>query len=209
MAVSAAVLGFTVVVAGALTPAYSYRADTVSQLGSAGQPYALLERGGVTLYGLLVIVGAKALGRRAPGKERLLAGAVTLYGGAAVAAGVAPKDLPRATHTVLSQVHVDATVAGGLGILVAMVVVVFNSPSLVERRATSVVASVTAAGVVVFARSWGSANYGLVERGLLVLAALWLVGLALGGLYDGHAEPALVLADEFGEAVPTTGATVD
>ncbi len=196
-------------VVGALTPAYSYRADTVSRLGSPGEPYALLERTGVGLYGLLVIVGAGPLGRRAPGKERLVAGAITVYGAAAVVAGVAPKDLPGAPHTVMSKVHVDATLAGGLGIVVAMVLVGLRSSSPVERWASTVVASLTACGVVIFERCWGSGVYGLVERGLLAFAALWVVGLALGALSDEHPDSDLALVGELGEAVATTGTTVD
>jgi hypothetical protein len=112
---SAVVLAVTVVAIGAVTPGYRPWADTVSRLGSPGQPHAWAARAAFVLYGLLVLAGASA----ACGSHRL----VRLYGVAAIVAGVAPKDPPGSHHTLLSAIHVDATMLGGVAILIAMLAV--------------------------------------------------------------------------------------
>jgi hypothetical membrane protein len=175
---SAAVIGTAVVVIGAKTPGYSPMAETVSRLGSAGQPYASWMRAVFVLYGLLVLVGAAPLGEYAPSKERLLASAIGGYAAAAVAAGLAPKDPPQGVHTVASQVHVAATIVGGVMILVAMALVAHFASRRADRGTAIALGALTAVGVVVFRFSWGSAHYGLLERSFLALPVVWLAALA-------------------------------
>jgi hypothetical membrane protein len=175
---SVAVLATTIVVVGAITPGYSQMADTVSRLGSTGQPHAWLERIGVTIYGLLIIAGAGPLAVHAPTKERVLAYAVGAYGLAAIITGVAPKDPPNAPHTTPSQLHVDASIVGGAAILLAMLLIARYSPLRLNRVAAVVLGVATCIGVVVFRFTWGSSTYGLVERVLLAIASLWLAALA-------------------------------
>ncbi len=179
------VMLLTVVVVGAITPDYSPMAETVSRLGSSGQPHAWWERSGILIYGVLVFVGAGALGACAPSRERLLAWAISGYGVAAVVSGLAPKDPPHARHTLASQVHVDASIGGGAALLLAMLLVARYAPERKSRAATTTLAGVTAAGIIVFRFTWGSSIYGLVERGLLATAVGWLVYLSLSSLRYG------------------------
>jgi len=173
----AVVLGTTVLVVGALTPGYSQLGDTVSRLGSPGQPYAVLARVGVVLYGLLVIAGAGSLGLATRHRRRVLRSLVRVYGAAAVLAGVVPKDLPGTPHTLASRLHVDATIVGGLALLAAMVLVARTAPASIDRWTAAVTAASTIVSLVVFRLSWGSATYGLAERVSLGLAVLWIVAV--------------------------------
>ena len=175
---SGVVIATTVVVVGAITPGYSQMSETVSRLGSAGQPHAWLERAGILLYGLLVVFGAGALGSHAPSRERLFACAIGGYGIAAVVSGLAPKDPPHAPHTLPSQIHVDASLFGGAMMLVAMVLVARYAPVRADRTVAAALAGLTGIGVIVFRFTWGSSIYGLVERALLAIAVLWLALLA-------------------------------
>ena len=110
---SAGVLATTIVVAGVLTPGYRPLVDAVSRLGSHDEPHASLLRAGLVLYGALVLTGAGALTRVTPGKERLLAFMIGTFGAASIVAGLAPKDPPGGTHTLISRIHVDADIVGG------------------------------------------------------------------------------------------------
>lgn len=184
---SGVVMLLTVAVVGAITPGYSPMAETVSRLGSSGQPHAWLERGGVLLYGALVVAGAGALGSYAPTRERLLAWAIGGYGVAAVVSGLAPKDPPHGRHTLASQVHVDASIGGGAALMLAMLLVARYAPLRSSRAAATTLTAVTAAGIIVFRFTWGSSIYGLVERGLLAIAVGWLVSLALQSLRHSSA----------------------
>jgi hypothetical membrane protein len=173
-----AVLGLTVAVVGSLSPGYDQWADTVSRLGSPGQPHALVARAGTLIYGLVVLAGARLLGEAVHGRSREVGGLIAVYGAGAVVAGLAPKDAPSAAHTLLSQVHVDATLVGGLGILVAMLLVACGASAVAERRLAAVAFVVTGSGALAFRLCWGSPVYGLVERVMIASAALWVAGLA-------------------------------
>jgi hypothetical membrane protein len=175
---SAVVLAATIVVVGALTPGYSQLSETVSRLGSRGQPHTVLARAGLVLYGLLVVIGAGALGARAPGKERMLAVLVGGFGVAGVVAGIAPKDPPDGPHTLTSQIHVTAAITGGAMLMVAMVLVARYAQLRSDRLAAAVAIAITTSGVIVFPFLWGTAIYGLVERVLLATGSGWLVVLA-------------------------------
>lgn len=168
---SAGVLAATVMVVGAMTPGYRPWADTVSRLGSPGQPYAATARAGFVLYGLLVLAGAAAV--RGP---RWLVG---LYGTAAVVAGLAPKDAAGQPHTALSALHVQATILGGAAIVASMLAVAWDGDwSASYRRASLATAGATVAAAVVFRLTWGSPVYGLVERVLLAVPAAWVAWAA-------------------------------
>lgn len=175
---SGPVLTGVVVMVGALTPGYNPWSDTVSRLGSAGQPLATIARAGLILYGALVLIGATSLGEHVPARARCLASLVALYAAGAITAGIAPKDRPSGPHTVTSRIHVLATLAGGVAIIAAMLVVASCSRSAIVRRRSRAVAVACCVGAVAFKFSWGSPIYGFVERVLLVLAASWLAALA-------------------------------
>ncbi|MEO7556318.1 MAG: DUF998 domain-containing protein [Acidimicrobiales bacterium] len=175
---SAWVLTTTVVVIGALTPGYSPMRDTISRLASEGQAFAPQARAAFVLYGGLVLVGAGALGCHAPGRQRGLAALIRVFGATAVVAGLAPKALATEPGTRSSHIHVAATVVGGAAILTALILVALHSPSVALRRASLVVAVLTATAVLVFRFSWGSPTYGLVERVVIAPAAFWISALA-------------------------------
>jgi hypothetical protein len=174
---SGVVLAATVVVVGIMTPGYRPEADTVSRLASPGQPHAALARTGFVLYGLLVLAGTPAV--RGP---RWLVG---LYGLAAVLAGLAPKDAAGAPQSAWSAIHVDAAVLGGVAIVAAMVVVACDRACPSGHRRSSVAAAVaTVTAAVAFTLSWGSPVYGLLERIVLAVPAVWVgsTALAAGGV---------------------------
>ncbi|MFN2608455.1 MAG: DUF998 domain-containing protein [Acidimicrobiales bacterium] len=177
-AASGFVLAATVLVVGCMTPGYSQWADTVSRLGSRGQPDALAARAGIVASAVLLLAAAAPLGAGAPGRERLVAGLLRTYGIGGVVAGLAPKDPPAAADTLASAVHVAATIVGGVGVVGAIVVVAAVAPTQRHRRASAATAAMASLGVVAFRLSWGSPVYGLVERFLLGLAALWVVAQA-------------------------------
>ena len=165
----ALVLALTVVVVAALTPGYSHASDTVSRLGSPGQPLALVARAGFVIYGVLVVIGMSAV------RPRLVSALASIYGVAAIVAGLAPKDAADSGHhTLASQVHVDATIVGGIAIIGAMVVVASCAPRMIDRRISTVVAVLACLGAIAFRLTWGWPIYGLVERALLVLSTGWL-----------------------------------
>jgi hypothetical membrane protein len=208
-AVSPAVLGITVVAGGALTPGYSPWRETVSRLGSAGAPHALAVRAGLVLYGLLVVAGAGSVGAIAPARERLLARLVGVYGLAAVAAAVAPKDPPGPVHSVLSRVHVDAAILGGVGLWAAMVGVAAWAPARRDRRLASTAAGLACVTAVAFRLAWGSSSYGLLERVLLVTAAGWVALAAVrSGAVAGEAPGQLDRVHHHVEAVGLEPAAV-
>jgi hypothetical protein len=169
---SVVVLVSTIVVVGAVTPGYGQARDTVSRLASPGQPFALLAALGFVSYGALVLLGARSF------QSRLVGRLTAVYGVTAVIAGLAPKDLPGDMHTLTSQIHVDATIVGGIAIIAAMATVGVRSPRLAERRLSLLFAVVTGSMALAFRLAWGSPIYGLLERSLLALAMGWLAWIA-------------------------------
>lgn len=188
LAASGPALAITLTVAARATPGYSGWRDTVSRLGSPGQPWAGLVQAAFIAYGLLVWVGAAPAGR----SVRLgpaWTGSVQLFAAAAIVAGLAPKDLPGQPHTTASQVHVLATVVGGAAVLVAMVLTARHTASDPVRRwsAGGAIGTVIAAGL--FRLTWGSAYYGAIERAVLILPITWLTTIAALALLTARREP--------------------
>jgi hypothetical protein len=165
---SVAALVTTIVVAGARTPGYSQWGDTVSRLASRGQPFSLFASAGLVVYGLLVLAGAPTF------RDRLIRWLVGVYGAAAVVAGLAPKDPPGGSPTLTSQVHVDATIVGGIAIIAAMAVVALRASCARTRRLSVAYFVLTGALAIAFRLAWGSPIYGLIERSMLVAAVSWL-----------------------------------
>ncbi|MCA1841889.1 MAG: DUF998 domain-containing protein [Actinobacteria bacterium] len=174
---SAPALAVAVIAAAIHTPSYSPWRDTVSRLGSPGQPWAALVRVAFVGYGLLVLVGSRVLGQRRQLSSRFVA-AVRTYAICAVIAGMAPKDLPHAPHTTTSQIHVVATLIGGAAIISAMALAAVRDESRRLRRLSAGAAVVTVAAAVAFRFTWGSRYYGAIERVLLAPAMTWLSVLA-------------------------------
>jgi hypothetical protein len=182
VAVSTAVFAAAVVVIGALTPGYNQWSDAVSRLASPGERWALAARAAFAVYGLLVIAGASALRPYAGRHGRTLAACLTLYGVAAIVAGVAPKDQPGAPHTMVSQVHVGAAIGAGALAIAAMTLVAGYGPARATRRVAAAMALLTVLAAVVFKYAWGTQLYGVTERALLGLGMCWISALAARAL---------------------------
>jgi hypothetical membrane protein len=170
---SAPALAAAMTAAAVHTPGYSPWRDTVSRLGSPGQPWALFVRVAFVGYGLLVLAGSGVLGERR-GLPSPFVAAVRIYAICAVVAGVAPKDLPGARHTTMSQVHVVATLIGGAAIIGAMALAAGRDRSRALRRLSTGAAVITIAATVAFRFTWGSRYYGAIERVVLAPAMTWL-----------------------------------
>ncbi len=174
-------LALLTIVLAAITPGYHPLADTVSRLGSAGQPYADVARVGFVIYGLLVLSGAEAVAATTPDRLTITAGLI-VYGLSSIVAGIAPKDLPDVPHTLASAIHVNATIAGGVGLVIAMLAVARSHPRVLQRRIALGAAVAIAVGATVFRFTWGTSYYGLVERVLLLVASGWVALIALAAL---------------------------
>jgi len=146
---------FTVTIVGLCTPGHLATRDTISSLGAPGEPYAWLVCGAFVVYGAAVAWSAAEAGRTL----------VVAYGIAAVITGVAPKGEPGLS----SDVHVAATLVGGAAIVTAMVI---------DRA--PVLAASAAAAAVAFRFAWGTPVYGVLERAMLVLVAIWLLQTSAG-----------------------------
>jgi len=177
LAVSAPAFAMAMLLASIHTPRYSHWRDTVSRLGSPGQPWAPFVRAAFIIYGLVVLVGAGAARSRhlRPETTPLL----YTYAVAATVAGLAPKDLPGARHTTTSTVHVVATLVGGAAVIAAMVVTAVATSSRAMRLMSTVAALATITAAVAFRFTWGSRYYGAIERAVLVPALLWISGVAV------------------------------
>jgi hypothetical protein len=177
-AASVALFTGAVVVLGSLTPGYSQWSDAVSRLASPGEPWAVAARAVFAAYGLLIAAGASALRPYAGRRGQWLARCLVLYGVACVVAGVAPKDQPGAVHTLVSQVHVDASIGAGVLAIGAMVLVAACGPTRATRRAAAATAVATVVAAVFFRFTWGTGVYGVSERVLLTLGMCWISALA-------------------------------
>jgi hypothetical protein len=162
-----------------LDSGYRPWADAVSRLGARDEPYRFFARLGIAAYGALIVVGAGPLGAVVSARTRLVSTLTAVFGCSAVVAGLAPKDPPRAPHTLVSHVHIAATLVGGACLLVAMTVVARHGRDAVTRHRARWFFAVAAVGVVVFPFTWGSRVYGCIEIALLTLASVWLSSLAL------------------------------
>lgn len=181
-----ALLFATIMVLGSLTQGYSQFSDTISRLASGSQPRAVLARSAFAVYGLLIIAGAGPLAEHVALRRHFLARLIGAYGVAGLVAGAAPKDLPGAPHTLASQIHVTATIVGGVVILAAMVLAAIDAPRRIDRRVAGVVGGFTFVAAITFRFSWGSELYGLDERFLLAGPAFWFVSLAFRMLNAIH-----------------------
>lgn len=191
--ISAPVLAATVIVAAALTPGYSHMVETVSRLGSPGQPYAMIERAGVALYGILVVAGAGILEGRVRcvgARSRLVVALVRAYGATAILSGVFPKDAPSGAHTPSSAIHVYATIVGGCAIVAAMLAVSRWAWSPVERRWSVIVGIAAAIAGLTFTAPVAVAFEGVLQRVALSLASLWIAAMALRE-HGRHSVPAV------------------
>jgi hypothetical membrane protein len=180
MALSAAavLLGVTVVLTGELTPGYDHRYDTLSQLASPGQPFAMVVRSAIVAVGVLVTLTARALRASAASYRRHVSPLVGVAGAAAVVVGVAPKDPPDVDPTTVSQLHVAAALIGLGALVAAMAYVTWSSPHRDERRRSAASLTLIVIAGTAFPLTWGSVVYGLLERIILLTALAWLVATA-------------------------------
>jgi hypothetical protein len=100
---------------------------------------------------------------------------VGVAGAAAVVVGVAPKDPPEVGPTMVSQLHVTASVIGVGALVAAMVSVMWSSPHRAERRRSTASLGLIVIAGTAFPLTWGSVVYGLLQRIVLLTALAWLV----------------------------------
>ena len=172
---AAVLLGATVLLAGALTPGYDHRYDTVSRLASPGQPFAMVVRSAIVAVGVLVMLTARTVRESDATSRRLVSLLVGVAGVAAVVVGVAPKDPPDVAPTTISQLHVAASLLGVGALVAAMVHVARSSPDRVEERWSAASATLIVIAGAAFPLAWGTVVYGLLQRIILLTALAWLV----------------------------------
>jgi hypothetical membrane protein len=172
-------LATTVVVVGFVTPGYRPWADAVSRLGSRDEPHAMIVRAAFALYGVLVVFARALVAKLTPSRERVVAQLVGVFGVAAVVAGLAPKDPPRSSHTLVSQIHVASTLVGGAALLGAVALVARLAPDRDDRRIAIVAGTLTTVAILVFPFTWGSRIYGVMEILILTSGMGWLAVSAL------------------------------
>jgi hypothetical protein len=178
LAVGSFLLVVTVVVAGALTPEYDHRYDTVSRLASPGQPYAAAVRAVIVACGVLVVARARGCRPIAATGSRAADRLVALAGTAMIVSGVAPKDPPGVRPTPASQLHVAAAVCAVAALALAMAHRAWRGRRPGERRGSAAaLALVTGLGAW-FPLTWGTAAYGLLQRAVLATTLTWLVAMA-------------------------------
>ena len=171
-------LAMAITIAAVRTPGYSNWRDTVSRLGSPGQPWARLVQLAFVGYGLSVIAGSGAI-THVRHSSRMFLASIRVYGAGAVIAGLAPKSLPGASPTTASQVHVYATVVGGIAIVTAMAMVSVTDPSPTVRATSAAAAVVVLTASAAFRFTWGASYYGAIERLVLLPALAWVTVIAM------------------------------
>lgn len=176
--VAAVVLTATIVGVGIATPGYRPTTDAVSRLGARDEPWRVPWRAGFAMFGLLVAIGAPAIASRHPVRRRAVRWLVVGYGACTAIVGLAPKDPPRAPHTLVSRVHVDVAVVAGALLLGAIACVAFDAPDARDRRTSARVGVAAVVAVAVFPFLWGTAFYGITELFLIASAVAWLCALA-------------------------------
>jgi hypothetical protein len=175
---AAVLLAVVVLVTGELTPGYDHRYDTVSRLASPGQPFAMVVRSAIVAVGVLVTLTARALRESAAPYRRCVSPLVGVAGAATVVVGAAPKDPPDVDPTMVSQLHVAASLIGVGALVAAMVYVTWSSAHRGERRRSAASVTLVVLAGAIFPLTWGTVVYGLLQRIILLTALGWLVATA-------------------------------
>jgi hypothetical protein len=170
--------GAGTLVAGALAPGYSARADYISSLAGRGSQVAVLGIAALAALGLAHLTAAAAL-RGAVGVPLALAGLAGLTvaafrtgcPGGAAGCGFAGNDGPA---DLADAVHGLAVVAYEVALLAAMAAVLVGALRA-RRPGWAAVTALAAAASVLLLLEVGGAEKGWWQRGWLVVNTGWLV----------------------------------
>ncbi len=183
---SAAIVGVTVILGGALTPGYGHVAQFISELGEAGAPHEMWVRfAGFLPAGLLMLVFCASAFRALPRSRRVslaLLG-VALYATGYIVAAAFPCD-PGCRPLEPSGSQMIHNAAGAIGYLVApaflyaLARAISDWPGAARLAATGYAASAVAlAGLLTLSPT--SEFVGLSQRALEASVLGWLAMLAL------------------------------
>ncbi len=162
-------------IAAARYGGYSYSADVISDLGTAGSAARLLMNGSFVLQGVLIAAGVLLLGPGLAGNGGRLARVLLVLAGLGVLlVGLVPSDGNATVHEVAAAVHL---LAGAIGLIAVAYAVRPRSEGLGTTLA--VLGLVGVVGTIFF----GSAVFlGLGEGGMERVAAYVIpIGLAVAG----------------------------
>lgn len=175
-----------VLVTGFLRPGYSHVAQSLSELGEAGAPYALVMNGaGFMILGVLLILFACALHRGIPDGSRAGPAFVVLSGFSLVLVSLFPCDPGCVDITVTGEIHsITATVSA----VTMICAILFTSPRLYtkdkwKKYGKFSLATGVLTGIISLCMfSPGFENYaGLIQRVSMGLGLLWVevIGMKL------------------------------
>lgn len=158
----------------------------VSEVGTAGRPYAMIYRLGLVLLALGVALLGHAL-RRA--KPLLLVAAVLAGTSATVPCSNQCPLPPYEPTTPADLVHTAASILGMAALAAAMAVALREKAGFAARRLTAAALTLTvpigaALGLMMLLAGRGTPS-AILERILLVIAVSWLIGTALLTTFDG------------------------
>lgn len=132
----------------------------------------------IALYGAMVIAGSGSLRRHLTRGGNVLTLLLASYGTACIVVSIAPKNQPGTPPTPVSELHVNAAIAGGAMLFGAVCLVARCAESRTIRSAAIAVGGLSAVAAVALRLTWGTRVYGLNERLLLALGMGWLSTLA-------------------------------
>jgi hypothetical membrane protein len=173
-------------VLAALTPNYSHVANTLSELGAVGAPYAAYFNTSFIVAGVLITVFAVGLHRGigAGRGSRIGPGLVAVFGLFAVAGtGLTPLD--PAPMALINFVHIALVLIGFLGLAAGMYFLSVRMTNDLDWREYARVTRLGSFGLLVLFSVWffalflvplevGEAPNGALQRPFVVWALLWI-----------------------------------
>ena len=172
-------------VAAARRPGYDHVADTISKLSAQGVPERWLWTGGLVAYAALMLLGAAGLRRRfTPSPAGLIVGnAIGMHAVLMIGVAVFRDDLrPGGFFTLEGALHDILSGMAFSALVVAMVatVALANADRAMRslRTATTIVAAAMTSAGIAFLFTDPEVQ-GIPQRVFVVLAAVWIVLLAL------------------------------
>lgn len=185
------VITVVALVLAVLTPEYSHVANTFSELGAAGAPYAIYYNATLVIAGLLIVAFAGGLHRGIGGGagSRIGPGLVAAFGLFA-ATGVGLTPLEPEPMALINFVHLAFVLVGFLGLACGMYLLsgrMANDPAWSEyARFTRVGGAVLAAlflgwflALVLVPLETGEAPNGALQRPFIGWALLWIALTAI------------------------------
>ncbi|HEY1738978.1 MAG TPA: DUF998 domain-containing protein, partial [Acidimicrobiia bacterium] len=177
-----AIAALAIAVLGVVEPGYDTRSDTVSRLGGPGSTHALLFNVIVCIYGACAISAATAIAS-VMRPSRVIATLVALHGLATIVTAAFPKNVALGAHDRENMIHDRAAVIAAGAVVAAMLVVALSRAPRRMRLGSAIAALVVCGCATAFKFTSGTEAYGVLERLVLAVAMVWLVGLtALTGV---------------------------